>query len=128
MDTSTNTPSTDPAPLDWVICLCAQWCGVCRDWRGIFEEAAAAHPQARFAWVDIEDESEAMGDVDVETFPTLLVARGGRALFLGPVQPSAAQIKRLVANLLGDTAAPVAAPSEADALLRRLSVSVLPKA
>ena len=127
MDTSTDNTATDSASLDWVICLCAEWCGVCRDWRGIFEEAAAAHPQARFAWVDVEDESDAMGDVDIETFPTLLVARGGRALFLGPVQPSAAQIKRLVVNLLGETAAPAAAPSEADALLQRLSVSVLPK-
>ena len=32
-----------------------------------------------------------MGDVDIETFPTLLVAHGGRPLFFGPVQPSAAQ-------------------------------------
>ena len=47
---------------DWrVICLCAQWCGVCRDWRALFDEAAKAHPGLRFAWVDVEDEAQAMG-------------------------------------------------------------------
>lgn len=60
----------------WVICLCADWCGVCREWRDAFERTAAAHSGLRFAWVDVEDEAEAMGDVDIETFPTLLIARG----------------------------------------------------
>jgi thioredoxin 1 len=115
----------DSADQDWVICLCAEWCGVCREWRGTFEHAAAEQPAARFAWVDIEDEADAMGDVDVETFPTVLVARGGRALFLGPVQPSAAQFKRLLAKLLQDAdAAPASA--QATALLQRLQ-AVLPK-
>jgi lipid A ethanolaminephosphotransferase len=40
-----------------------------------FEEQARAHPGLRFAWIDVEDEAEAMGDVDIETFPTLLVPR-----------------------------------------------------
>ena len=40
-----------------------------------------------------------MGDVDIETFPTLLIAHGGRPLFFGPVQPSAAQLSRLLASL-----------------------------
>lgn len=102
-----------------VICLCAAWCGVCRDWRGAFEQAAREHPQADFAWVDIEDEAEAMDDYDVETFPTLLVAQGGRARFLGPVQPSAAQVARLLASL-GEGARP-AEPQQADALLSRLA-------
>jgi thioredoxin 1 len=38
----------------------------------------------RFVWVDIEDESELVGDLDIEDFPTLLLARGGRVLFFGP--------------------------------------------
>lgn len=83
----------------WVICLCAEWCGVCREWRGIFNEAAAAHPDLHFAWIDIEDEAEAMGDVDVETFPTLLIARGKAPRFFGPVQPSLAQLTRLLGSL-----------------------------
>ena len=109
-----------------MICLCAAWCGVCREWTPVFDELAAAHPQVRFAWVDIEDEADAMGDVDVETFPTLLVAHGDKARFFGPVQPSAVQVGRLIDSLL---AAPEGreASSEAGALLDRLRVEVLRK-
>ena len=119
-------PSPHPALHDqWVICLCAQWCGACREWRGLFEQAAAAHPQLRFAWVDVEDEAAAMGDVDIETFPTLLVADGPRPLFFGPIQPSAAQLARLLASLLREGAAPSGVTAETSALLDRLSSTLL---
>jgi thioredoxin 1 len=118
-------PLADAAPSQWwVICLCAEWCGVCRDWRAIFNEAAAAHPALRFAWIDIEDEAEAMGDVDVETFPTLLVAQGANPRFFGPVQPSGAQLSRLLESLT-QGAAPVAQAGEAAALLARLAPRAL---
>ncbi|MBK0390969.1 thioredoxin family protein [Ramlibacter algicola] len=123
--------SSSSAPVkgssDWqVICLCAAWCGVCREWTPVFDELAATHPQVRFAWVDIEDEADAMGDVDVETFPTLLVAHGDTVRFFGPVQPSAVQVKRLLDSLI---AAPEGreASSEAGVLLDRLRVEVLRK-
>ena len=119
-------PDADAAGPWWVICLCAEWCGVCRDWRGTFEAAAAAHPGLRFAWVDIEDESEAMGDVDVETFPTLLIAKAGEPLFFGPVQPSGSQFTRLIASLREGNAAGAVAPNAAP-LLARLAACVLPK-
>ncbi len=113
--------SASPAAHDWsVICLCAQWCGVCRDWRAIFDEAAAAHPGVRFAWVDVEDEADAMGDVDIETFPTLLVAQGASPRFFGPVQPSGAQVARLLSSLK-EGAAPLSDEAQAQALLVRLT-------
>jgi thioredoxin 1 len=112
---------------DWqVICLCAEWCGVCREWRGIFAQAAATHPEVRFAWVDVEDEADAMGDVDIETFPTLLIAQGTQARFLGPVQPTAGHVTRMLMGLRsGSSTAPALA--EADALLSRLGAAVLHK-
>ncbi|CAA9428964.1 MAG: Thiol-disulfide isomerase and thioredoxins, partial [uncultured Ramlibacter sp.] len=77
MSTATNSTSTE-----WqVICLCAEWCGVCREWNAVFDELASRYPAMRFDWVDVEDESDAMGDVDIETFPTMLVAHGGRVRF-----------------------------------------------
>ena len=121
------TPASPP-PAAWqVICLCAEWCGVCREWNGVFEELAATHPQLQFDWVDVEDEVDAMGDQDIETFPTLLVAQGSRARFLGPVQPSAAQVGRLLDSLLQDPAGARDAGPEAHALLHRLQTGVLPK-
>ena len=115
----------------WVIALCAEWCNVCRDWRAAFNETAASRPDISFAWVDIEDESEAMGDVDVETFPTVLIGHGTDALFLGPVQPQAAQLARLVSSLKHPaTDEAVSRPpvsAEAGPLLARLQAGVLPK-
>jgi thioredoxin 1 len=105
---------------NWVICLCAEWCNVCREWRTSFEQAAADHPHLRFAWVDVEDEADAMDDIDIETFPTLLVAAAGRPLFFGPVLPSAPQFQRLLASLLQDGAASTGVTPEILSLLGRL--------
>lgn len=123
------SPDVTVSPTDplRVICLCAAWCGACREWSGVFEGLAASYPQLQFDWVDIEDEADAMGDVDIETFPTLLVAQGHRARFFGPVQPSATQVARLLESLLADTAQGRDAGVEAAALLGRLHISVLPK-
>ncbi|MBA3771442.1 MAG: thioredoxin family protein [Ramlibacter sp.] len=119
-------PTADPASAWWVICLCAEWCGVCREWREAFTLTAAAHPELRFAWVDVEDEAEAMGDVDIETFPTLLIAHQDRPLFFGPLQPSGAQFTRLIASLQESSPA-LAKPDEAGPLFRRLASTVLRK-
>jgi len=81
----------------------------------------------RFAWVDVEDEDDAMGEVDIETFPTVLVARGADVLFLGPLVPTGNQLARLLATLQAD---PVPAPGLGDAarhLLKRLAPEVLPR-
>ena len=89
-----------PARGDWwAVCLCAGWCGTCGIYRPLFDELARAHPDVRFEWVDIEDESDIAGDLDVETFPTLLIADGERALFLGPLLPQAPVLARLLASL-----------------------------
>jgi thioredoxin-like negative regulator of GroEL len=116
----------DPARHErWVICLCAQWCGACREWRDLFAQAAATHPDLRFGWVDVEDEAAAMGDVDIESFPTLLVADGRRPLFFGPIQPSGPQLSRLLANLLQDGAVASGVTAETSALLIRLAPVLL---
>ena len=112
---------------DWqVICLCAEWCGVCREWHEAFAALRERYPQVAFAWIDVEDEADAMGDVDVETFPTLLVAQGDRARFLGPVQPSAAQVSRVLDGFLADPHGGRDAPAPAGALLERLRARTLP--
>ena len=52
----TRDTAASPAPTWTVVCLCAGWCGVCREYRAVFDALAAAHPQVRFDWVDVEDE------------------------------------------------------------------------
>jgi len=88
-----------------VACLCAEWCGTCRSYRTTFTALAARHPECCFVWVDVEDHADALGDFDVENFPTLLVQRGGDVLFFGPVLPHAGVVEGLLSRDL--SAAPV---------------------
>jgi thioredoxin 1 len=120
--------SVAPSSSNWlVVCLCAAWCGVCREWRPMFDAAAAAHPGLRFAWVDVEDEADAVGDdVEIETFPTLLIAREGQPHFYGPLPPSQAQLERLIASLQASSQA-ARVDAQALPLLQRLESSVLRK-
>lgn len=108
------------APAWWVVCLCASWCGVCREYRTLFDALAQAHPAARFVWVDVEDEEEVAGDLDVETFPTLLIADGRQARFLGPLLPQKAVLERLLTSLQGAAQPPAAVSDEAQAVFERV--------
>ena len=87
------------------LCLCAEWCGTCREYREAFEALAASLPEVRFRWLDIEDEAERMGDLDVENFPTLLVARDDVVLFFGTMLPHIGHLERLIETLRAQTAA-----------------------
>jgi thioredoxin 1 len=116
--------ASEPASW-WVVCLCAAWCGVCREWQPTFSAQARANPHLRFAWVDVEDEDEAMGDVDIETFPTLMVARADQVLFLGPIPPSSTQFTRLLATLQAQPRPAPGVGEHARALLHRLQADTL---
>lgn len=106
-------------PVLDVVCLCAAWCGTCGVYAETFAELQAALPGHRCRWIDIEDEADLVGDIDVETFPTLLLAHEGRVLFAGPVLPRLLDAQRLVevqvratqAVLGGGSFAPTLTPS-----------------
>ena len=71
-----------------VACLCAQWCGACRDYANVFAKARQQFAQrAAFLWVDIEDEADRLGDLDIDNFPSLCIGRGDDLIFFGPVLP-----------------------------------------
>jgi len=89
-----NAPA--PAPSLLVACLCARWCQLCNSYRATFEAAASRHPAHRFVYVDIEDEADLVGAVDVENFPTLLIAEGGTLRFLGVITPQPETLERLL--------------------------------
>ena len=81
----------------WVVaCLCAAWCDTCRSYRSGFEQLATLHPDKRFVWIDIEDQADFIGDIDVENFPTLLIQRGDTVAFFGTVLPEIKLADRLI--------------------------------
>lgn len=81
----------------WVVaCLCAAWCGTCSSYRDAFDGLAARHPDKTFVWIDIEDQADLVGDLDVENFPTLLLQRGDTVAFFGTMLPDAKLADRLL--------------------------------
>ncbi|WP_454691773.1 thioredoxin family protein [Achromobacter aloeverae] len=82
-----------------VACFCAAWCDTCREYRPKLDELAAQWPQYAFAWIDIEDHADLLGDEDVENFPTILVQMGGRTVFYGPMLPHIGHLERLLGTL-----------------------------
>lgn len=110
-----------PAPTALVACLCAGWCRVCDSYHEVFAQLREHHPGIRFVWVDIEDDEELVGDLEVDTFPTLLVGEGALLKFIGPVTPQLATAERLLAGL-AEAGAANASPA-ARALLARLQQS-----
>lgn len=112
------------APTWWVICLCAGWCGVCREYRSGFYALAARWPAVRWEWLDVEDREDLVDDVDVETFPTVLIGRGEEAFFLGPLLPQHAVLDRLLASFLDGAPATSQLPSEATPLFQRVVASL----
>ncbi|MDR3451503.1 MAG: thioredoxin family protein [Rhodoferax sp.] len=99
MPDESNFHSGAGAPSRRVLCLCAQWCDTCREYRAVFDEVGAAHPQLQFIWIDIEDQADLVGDVEVETFPTILIADGAALRFFGPLTPQPQTLARLIEGL-----------------------------
>ena len=117
-------PQQPASPTIQVACLCAAWCRTCDSYRPTLDTVAAEFSARGLMrpprWIDIEDEAALVDDVDIETFPTLLIYDAQRVLFAGPLTPQPETLRRLLANVTrpGTGATPVAA--EIGALVARL--------
>jgi hypothetical protein len=112
-----------PGDLTLVACLCAAWCRVCDDYHAVFAALREQNPSYRFIWVDLEDDEELVGDLEVETFPTLLIGVAEQLRFIGPVAPPLAVAQRLLLATCSNPTAATAATPAAQALLLRLQRS-----
>ena len=119
----TDTPAlraalADGGPDTWLVaCFCAAWCDTCGQYRPRLAALADAQPQRVFAWIDIEDHPDLLGDEDVENFPTLLVQVGGRVVFYGPMLPHIGHLERLLDSLGPDSPAVATGLPDVPALL-----------
>jgi len=95
-----------------VACLCATWCKTCTEFRGTFDKLAAANAGAKFVWLDVEDDSALVGDIDIENFPTLAVFHGDKPLFYGVTMPQEGVVARTLASLTREDRDEVAVPDE----------------
>src|SRR5438477_5430145 len=59
----------------------APWCGPCRGFAPIYEQAAEAHPDIVFAKVNTDEQQELAGAFGIRSIPTLMVFREKVILF-----------------------------------------------
>jgi len=85
----------------------------------VLQQLAEARRDIVFAWADIEDDADLVGDIDVDTFPTLAIFRGGVTLHFGASLPQGDVVARMI-DTLADRPPRAAAglPAEVEALAR----------
>ena len=59
----------------------AAWCGPCRMFGPIFEQASEKHPEITFAKVDTDAEQSLAGAAGISSIPTLMAFRDGILIY-----------------------------------------------
>ena len=67
-----------------IIDFWAPWCGPCRGFAPVYEQASQAHPDVVFAKVNTDQEQELAGAFGIRSIPTLMVFREKVILYQQP--------------------------------------------
>jgi thioredoxin 1 len=62
----------------------ADWCGPCKQFGPVYEEASAQNPDVTFGKVDTEAQQELAGAAGITSIPTLMAFREGVLVFSQP--------------------------------------------
>ena len=62
----------------------ADWCGPCKAFAPVYEQASDQHPDIRFGKVDTESEQQLAGAANIRSIPTLMAFRDGILVFNQP--------------------------------------------
>ena len=62
----------------------AAWCGPCRQFAPVFEQASEQHPDIVFAKVDTEAEQALASAAQISSIPTLMAFKEGNLVFSQP--------------------------------------------
>ena len=79
----------------------ASWCGPCRGFAPIFEQASTTHPDIVFGKVDTEAEQSLAGAAGITSIPTLMAFREGVLVFRQPGALPAASLEQVIAGVRG---------------------------
>ncbi len=74
----------------------ASWCGPCKMFGPIFEDAATNHPDIRFGKVDTEAEQQLAGALQIQSIPTIMAFRDGVLLHAQAGALPAASFEELI--------------------------------
>ena len=74
----------------------AEWCGPCRMFGPVFEEASNTHTDIVFGKIDTEAQQELAGALGIMSIPTLMIFREGIGVFSQPGALPAAALENLI--------------------------------
>lgn len=77
----------------------ASWCGPCRAFAPVFEQAAAEHPDLVFGKVDTEDQQQLAANFNIRSIPTLMVFRDQVLLYSRPGALPKAALEDLIGQV-----------------------------
>lgn len=77
----------------------AEWCGPCRQFAPIFEEASERHTDIAFGKVDTEAQRQLAAEANITSIPTLMIFREGILLYNRPGALPGAALEELLARV-----------------------------
>ncbi|MDR0251280.1 MAG: thioredoxin family protein [Burkholderiales bacterium] len=92
------------------VCLCAEWCAVCRDFKPEYHALAQQHPETLFAYLDIEDDEALTGALELDNFPALAVFRDDTLIHFSVTKAKRDNIARLLRKLIASPPQPLMPP------------------
>jgi thioredoxin len=77
----------------------AGWCGPCRQFAPVFEQASEQHPDIVFGKVDTEAEQVLAAAAQITSIPTLMAFKGGHLVFSQPGALPPAMLEQLITGV-----------------------------
>ena len=81
--------------VDWW----AEWCGPCRSFAPVFEEASGKHPDIVFGKIDTEAQPELSAMARIASIPTIMAFREGVLIFSQPGALPASSLEDLIGKV-----------------------------
>ena len=79
----------------------ADWCGPCKQFAPVFEQAAEANPDIVFGKIDTEAQQQLAGLFAITSIPTLVAFRQGIVVFAQPGALAAPQLEQVITAVKG---------------------------
>jgi thioredoxin 1 len=77
----------------------AEWCGPCKAFAPVFEQAATRYPEITWGKVNTDEQQQLAAGFGVRSIPTLMVFRDGILVHLQPGSMPAAALDEVVAKI-----------------------------